>query len=161
VGSWQAAGDLTEARGSSIALFAIKDDLFAAGGSRNNGMWVEKRDGQTGAWQLVSELNDGNRYDCGLAACGSTIYFLGGNDSSTKKSWNSFDTRTNKWASQQEQYQDEATRQLPRAFYEGRAVCITPSEQLSGLCTWTSYPDFVHREEEEEEEEEKEEEEEA
>jgi len=36
-------------------------------------------------------------------------------------------------------------------------VCITPSEQLLGLGTWTSHPDFVHREEEKEEEEEEEE----
>jgi hypothetical protein len=153
VGSWQAAGDLTKARsGSSFALFAIKDDLFAAGCTNFDGMWVEKRDGQTGAWQLVSELNDCYRDGCALAACGSTIYFLGGYDSSTKKSWNSFDTRTSTWASQQGQYQDEATRQLPRNFSFGQAVCITPSEQLSGLGTWTSYPDFVHQEEEEEEE---------
>jgi len=165
VGSWQAAGDLTKARYGSIALFVIKDDLFAAGGTDEEGMWVERRDGQTGAWQLMSEHDDGYRGGCALAACGSIIYFLGGNSSSTSKSWNSFDTRTNKWASQQEQYRDEATRQLPSAFLGGQAVCITPSEQLSGLGTWTSYPDFVRREEEEEEgggeEEEEEEEEEA
>jgi len=170
VGSWQAAGDLTKARRfCSIALFAIKDDLFAAGGTFDEGTWVEKRNGQTGAWQLVSEindgklwqlvseLNDGKREGCSLAACGSTIYFLGScHGAITEKSWNSFDTRTNKWASQQEQYRNEATRQLPRIFSYGRAVCITPSEQLSGLGTWTSYPDFVHQEEEEEEEEEEE-----
>jgi len=49
----------------------------------------------------VSELKDGNRVGCALAACDSTIYFLGGGRdfSRTKKSWNSFYTRTNKWAS--------------------------------------------------------------
>jgi len=138
VGSWQEAGDLTKPRGGigGIALFAIKDDLFAAGGTYE-GMWVEKRDGKTGAWHLVSELNGEDRALSSLAACGSTIFFLGGNDLSTNKSWNSFDTRTNAWASQQEQYRDEATRKLPRDLCAGRVVCITPSEQLSGLTTWT------------------------
>jgi hypothetical protein len=149
VGSWQAAGNLTMARFCISHLFVIKDALFAAGCTSydSEGMWVEKRDAQTGTWQLLSRLNDGNRDDCALAACGSTIYFLGGNrGSSTFKSWNSFDTRTSTWASQQEQYRDEATRQLPRIFNRAQAVCITPSEQISGLCTWTSYPDFVHHE---------------
>jgi hypothetical protein len=135
VGSWQAAGNLTRVYPNSIALFAIKDDLFAAGFSYR-GMWVEKRDGQTGAWQLVSELNDGNRLGCALTACGSTIYFLGGYDSNAEKSWNSFDTQTNTWASQGGQYQDEATRQLPRNFIHGQAVCITPDEQLAVLAKY-------------------------
>jgi len=154
VGSWQPAGYLTRGQVGSIALFVIENDLFAAGCNYSIGMWVAKRDGQTGAWQLVSELNDGERNSCGLAACGSTIYFLGGYNSRSNKNWNSFDTRTNKWASQQEQYRDVATRQLPRTFNGGQAVCITPSEQLLGLSTWTSYPDFVHCQEEEEVEEE-------
>ena len=140
VGSWQEAGDLTRRRHSRIALFAIKDDLFAAGGTHKDdrfnvggshieNMWIEKRDGQTGAWQLVSQLEDGERFECALAACGSTIYFLGGRlGSSTTTSWNSFDTRTNMWASQQEEYQDVALRQLPRAFSHRQAVCITPIE---------------------------------
>jgi len=67
-------------------------------------------------------------------------------------SWNSFDTRANTWASQQGQYKDAAARQLPRFFKYCRAMCITPSEQLSGSGTWTSYPDFVHQEGEKEEE---------
>jgi len=142
VGSWQTAGNLTRERTGSIALFVINDDLFAAG-EASNVMWIEKRDGQTGAWQLVSELDDRNRKGCSLVACGSTIYFLGGN-SGTNKSWNSFDMRKNIWASQQEQYRNKATRQLPRSFTHCQAVCITPTEQLLGLSTWTSYPDFVH-----------------
>jgi Kelch motif len=160
-GSWQTAGNLTKARFGKIALFVINDDLYAAGGN-SEGMWVEKRDRQNDVWQLLclsllgepllSKFCDGNRFGCALAACDSTIYFLGGDDSSTNKSWNSYNTRTNKWASQQEQYQDVATRQLPRNFSHGQAVCITPSEQISGLGTWTSYPDFVHQEDEEEEE---------
>jgi hypothetical protein len=150
VGSWQAAGNLTMARFCISYLFAIKDDLFAAGCTSydREGMWVEKRDAQTGTWQLLSRLNDGKRDGCALAACGSTIYFLGGHRPS-HKSWNSFDTCANMWASQQEQYQDVATRQLPRNFCQGQAVCITPIEQQSGLSTWTSYPDFVHHQDDE------------
>jgi hypothetical protein len=132
VGLWQAAGDLTKARYGRIALFAIKDDLFAAG-SNFDGMYVEKRDMQTGAWQLVSELNDCIRTDCALAACGSTIYFFGGFNFFVKKTWDSFDTHTSMWASQQEQYRDVSTRQLPREFCNGQAVCITPDEQLAVL----------------------------
>ena len=50
--------------------------------------------------------------------------------------WNSFDTQTNTWASQEEQYQDVATRQLPREFTSGQAVCITPDEQLAVLARY-------------------------
>jgi len=149
VGSWQAAGDLTKKKHGKLALFAIKDDLYVAIYQISPySMRVEKRDEQTGTWQLVSELNaKGDHSACAFAACGSIIYFLGGHPNlKTEKSWNSFDTRTNMWASQQEQYQDEATRQLPRSFTYGRAVCITPSKQLLGLGTWTSYPNFVNRE---------------
>jgi len=150
VGSWQAAGDLTKARrNGSIALFAIKDDLFAARGTYE-GMLVEKRDGQTGSWQLVSEMNDGMRDDCYVTACGSTIYFLGGSDiTTTINNWNSFDTNTNKWASEERQYQDVATRQLPREFKLGQAVCITPEEQLKQLRDLNSL-DLVLRQDDDE-----------
>ena len=138
VRSWQEVGNLTKARQGSIALFVIKDDLFAAGvdpeaGSTpagrvtpNDVMWIEKRDGQTGAWRHVSAINDPIRYGCALAACGSIIYFLGGRVAHCAESWDSFDTIKRTWASQQEQYRDEATRKLPRDFSFGQAVCITP-----------------------------------
>jgi hypothetical protein len=119
------AGNLTKARSGSIALFEINDKLFAAGGT-SKGTWVEKYNKRTETWQLVSELKDGNRYSCALAACGSTIYFLGGNVPNTSKSWNSFNTLFDTWASQ---YQDVSKRQLPRPFTDGQAVCITPDEQ--------------------------------
>jgi hypothetical protein len=151
VGSWQAAGNLTKPGYSSITLFAIKDDLFAAGGTLR-GMWVEKRDGKTGSWQLVSEMNDGMRDDCYVTACGSTIYFIGGRGFDIMNNWNSFDTNTNKWASEEGQYQDVATRQLPRNFTLGQAVCITPEEQLEQLRNLNSLNLVSHQDNEEEKE---------
>jgi len=152
VGSWQAAGDLTKARrNGSIALFVIKDDLFAATGTYE-GMLVEKRDGQTGSWQLVSEMNDGDRSYCSMTACGSTIYFIGGRGFDIMNNWNSFDTNTKKWASEEGEYQDVATRQLPREFKLGQAVCITPNEQLKQLRDLNSL-DLVLRQDDEEEKE--------
>ena len=134
VGSWQAAGNLTKARNGSIDLFVIDDALFAAFGDYD-GMRVEKRDEPTGTWQVIAEHYDGFRHSCALAACGSIIYFFGGgnNDSNNANSWNSFDIKTSLWASQ---YQDEATRQLPRYFRHGQAVCITPVEQLANLAQY-------------------------
>jgi len=149
VGSWQAAGDLTKSRYGKIALFAIKDDLFAAKGT-NEGMWVEKRNSQTGSWQLVSKINDGDRFYCSMTACGSTIYFIGGSGiTTTMNNWNSFDTNTNKWASEEGQYQDVSTRQLPIEFASGQAVCITPEEQLEKLRNLNSL-DLVLRQDDEE-----------
>jgi len=166
VGTWQAAGDLTEPRDAiNIGLFATcTDDLIAAGSSYSGGMWVEKYNAQNGIFQLVGELSRGesNRSFCAVVACGSTVYFIGGKSSKASTSWNSFDTQTGKWTSQEhKQNQEEATRQMPRSFRNGKAVCITPNKQLSGLGAWTSYPDFVQEEEDEDEEEEEEEEEEV
>jgi len=130
VGSWQPAGNLTRDT-SDTALIAINDELFAAT-STVFGLRIEKRNQETGAWELVSDILDGNRLFCAWASCGSTIYVFGG----AKTSWNSFDTGTNTWASQQEQYQDEATRQIPNGFRYGQSVCITPSDQIKGVTTW-------------------------
>ena len=146
VGSWQAAGKLTAARNGITSLFTIDGDLFAAGCAAEPGMWVEKRDRQNCNWYLMNALEDGMRSGCAFAACSSTIYFFGSRHGyDFKKCWNSFDTLTGMWASEEgEQYEDEASRQMPRGFMDGQAVCITPSEQLSSLGTWSSYPDFEH-----------------
>jgi hypothetical protein len=121
LGSWQAAGYLTKPR-KVLDLFVINQELYAAGSK--NELWIEKRDRQTGTWELVSELDDDNREDCAVATCGSTIYFFGGENQSITNSWNSFDIHTNTWASQ---CQDVAMRKLPCPFHYGKALCITPS----------------------------------
>jgi len=139
VGSWQAAGNLSLAN-CNTALIAINDDLFAATGKFNR-TTIEKRDQETGAWKLVSELYDGNRSFCSWAACDSSIYLFGGGNAT----WNRFDIRTNTWASEQEQFRDEDMRQIPNGFRYGQAVCITPTEQIKGVSAWV----FRHREEEE------------
>jgi len=140
VGTWHAAGELKESMGDSIALFVIKGDLFAARGARHRGMWVEKLDQQTGTWLVVGELDDGDRACCAFAACDSTIYFFGGGEVVFDTTWNSFNTSTREWASKGKRYSKHSKRQLPEAysFGGGQAVCITPSEQLSGLTTWTN-----------------------
>jgi len=146
VGSWQAAGSLTRVTDCVISLFVIKDDLFAAAGNRII-LWIEKRDRQTGAWHLVSEILDGDRHCCAMASCGSKIYFFGGSRAKEGTSWNSFDTSTNTWASQEGPYRNEFSRQMPRVARDSQAVCITPNEQLLALTTWTNYPDFVDEKE--------------
>jgi len=137
--SWHHAGDLCKYRDSKIALFVIKDELYAAGGQWLNGLWVEKKDKETGLWHIVSEHFDGNRYGCSLALCDQTIYFFGGH----KNNWNSFDTQTMTWASEQDQFREEESRKLPYTFIEGQAVCITPDIQFYGLKSWSGLQNFV------------------
>jgi hypothetical protein len=137
LGSWQPAGNLTKKRDCKIALLVINDDLFAVGTYDHGGkaMWVEKRDPETGLWQLLSEFDDGAHYrtGCAFVACGSTIYFIGGSSGLSLPTWNSFNTQTNKWASEN---LGEEMRKLPRYFAEGQAVPITPNEHLAVLAKY-------------------------
>ena len=104
-----------------------------------NGLWVEKMDKETGIWHIESEYYTMNQYGCSLAVCDQTIYFFGGH----KNNWNSFDTQTMTWASEQDQFRDEESRQLPYTFIEGQAVCITPDKQINGLKSWSELQNFV------------------
>jgi hypothetical protein len=144
VGSWQPAGNLTKERDGKIALLVINDDLFAVGTYDHVGkaMWVEKRDPETGLWQPLSEFDDGAHYrtGCAFVACGSTIYFIGGSSGLSLPTWNSFNTQTNKWASEN---LGEEKRKLPRYFAEGQAVPITPNEHLAVLAEYAVKLDHV------------------
>lgn len=131
VGLWQEAGDLIFIK-TSIKLFVINDELFAAGLNYNT-IGVEKYDRESGVWQVVSKCH-ADRHDCGLAACGSTIYFLGGGGlENMYRTWDSFDTSTNTWASQNETIFTYSNRRLPYQFSNGQAVSITSNEYIK----WT------------------------
>jgi len=136
--SWNHSGNLCKYRDGKIALFVIKDELYAAGGQWLNGIWIEKMDKETGIWHIIGEHFDGNRYGCSLALCDQTIYFFGGHINN----WNSFDTQTMTWASEQYQFREEESRKLPYTFIEGQAVCITPYEQFYGLSSWSGIRNF-------------------
>ena len=148
--SWHIASNLSMNRSGTIGLFVINENMYAVGcTSKINVLWIEKYDQLTCTWNLLSKTYDGDRFNCAFVACGDKIYFFGGSSSSKEStSWNSFDTRNKTWASQEGQYKNVAMRQIPKNFSDGQALCITPSEQLLALSNWTSYPDFMNKEEE-------------
>jgi hypothetical protein len=135
VGLWQPAGNLTFIK-DTIKLFVINGELFAAGVNFNS-IAVEKYNVDTGVWELVSSCHDGARHNCGLAACDSTIYFLGGgHGENTFKTWNSFDASTNTWSIIKKNIlRVDTERLLPSQFSNGQAVCITQDYNF----TWTSF----------------------
>ena len=129
-GTIQETGNLTRVRENNFYLIVINDVLYAAGGTRTDGMWVERMNSQTNTWELIGEFNDGNRRNCALAACGSNIYFFGGGLCRTCMStWNYFNTETMLWASEEGPYQDLSKRFM-RCFIDGQVVCITPNDRL-------------------------------
>ena len=135
VGLWQPAGNLTFIK-DTIKLFVINGELFAAGVNFNS-IAVEKYNVDTGVWELVSSCHDGARHNCALAACDSTIYFLGGgHGENTFKTWNSFDASTNTWSIIKKNIlRVDTERLLPSQFSNGQAVCITQDYNF----TWTSF----------------------
>jgi N-acetylneuraminic acid mutarotase len=136
--SWQPAGNFINSQCySSFCLFVINDELFASGGYWNS-TWIIKRNKDTSVWELLSEIDDGYRDYCSMAACGTKIYFFGGYyQSRSNNTWNSYDTVTNIWASEEGQYQDKAKRHMPLGIANGKAVCITPNEELLALSNWS------------------------
>jgi len=75
VGRWQENGDLTQPRVGEFSLFVLGDSLYAAGGADGGLAWIERRDTQTGEWELISELDE-ERASSSVVGIGEDIYFL-------------------------------------------------------------------------------------
>ena len=126
VGEWERAPDMTKGR-VGLTLVAVGDELYAVGVDLHYPKYnlsIEKLSKVSGAWEIITTLEEVGRSSCSVAVVGSKIYVLGGRCEGLTFTWNAFDVITKQWASAS--ISDESCV-LPRDEFSGGQAISVPS----------------------------------
>jgi len=128
---WHVESEMTKSR-RDTTLVVFDNELHAVGGDHGGNTTIEKLSKHTNLWEEVTDSNE-FRYACAVALVGSKIFLFGGGHGKSEKTFDFFDLRSKKWASQDVggAYFGEDKRQLPNKVFRRAAILVTPIEERS------------------------------